>query len=159
MGRPCWSGWQDSNLRPHRPERCALPPALHPDAGKKPPAQTQAEAFRFYQNPNPLFIETPPPCPGTPDPESPYTFPFSLAPLNLIPTPSAPAQPLTPAPPLPFAAHAPHFPKPFPLAGFLKTLHPLFHEFVRPYPAPARHTETHRPGPPVRDVRIPIHHT
>ena len=20
-----WSGWQDSNLRPHRPERCALP--------------------------------------------------------------------------------------------------------------------------------------
>lgn len=27
-----WSGWQDSNLRPHRPERCALPPALHPDS-------------------------------------------------------------------------------------------------------------------------------
>ena len=24
-----WSKWQDSNLRSHRPERCAIPPSLH----------------------------------------------------------------------------------------------------------------------------------
>lgn len=27
----CWSGWGDSNARPLRPERSALPTALHPD--------------------------------------------------------------------------------------------------------------------------------
>ena len=29
-----WSKWQDSNLRSHRPERCAIPPSLHLDVVK-----------------------------------------------------------------------------------------------------------------------------
>src|SRR3989344_6322997 len=27
-----WSGWRDSNPRPHEPESCALPTELHPEA-------------------------------------------------------------------------------------------------------------------------------
>ncbi len=30
-GRSFWSEWRESNPRPHGPEPCALPTALHPD--------------------------------------------------------------------------------------------------------------------------------
>ena len=41
------SGWQDSNLRPLRPERSALPTALHPDCimGVNPKACAKLQVF------------------------------------------------------------------------------------------------------------------
>ncbi len=42
------SGWQDSNLRPLRPERSALPTALHPDCRMRYISKASAKVITFF---------------------------------------------------------------------------------------------------------------